>query len=463
MAGLKRRVEQGIVKGCSTVEPEKCLFGKYSDAEMLVQLRRIALDPCDPEVTLKNVGSLFSQTLRVREVLSLSQTDCPRRKRKLQQYVKEKLRSAPKLALEAFDQESEGKKSRKQLTHMSRVSSLPGSVKSTRSSQQKPISTSHSTKSLLTFEDSFQERVFSESYLDAVNMEPPTKYISPLIDSDESVNGSNPLSPVDLTLTPTKGPLLALNEVINNSKSLATKGKRLQSPRRSIRLLNLIGDHLQTMVVPVGPRFQAEVPEWTVPLGNVRADSADGDSDDSRWLGTRVWPIEIDDTKLSTRSIGKGREEFCNCQAPGSVDCVRRHVLEERLLLQCDLGPAFSTWKFDQMGEQMMKSWTVKEQQIFQPLVKIKPQTNGKNFLKHALKSIPSEYRTTVINFYFNVFLPGRIGMQTRMSSEVQVDTDDDEAGDSNYLHVPNRCHGKTGMPVKSNDVKKTRYLRVRT
>ncbi|XP_031101657.1 AT-rich interactive domain-containing protein 2-like isoform X2 [Ipomoea triloba] len=376
MAGLKRRVEQGIVKGCSTVEPEKCLFGKYSDAEMLVQLRRIALDPCDPEVTLKNVGSLFSQTLRVREVLSLSQTDCPRRKRKLQQYVKEKLRSAPKLALEAFDQESEGKKSRKQLTHMSSVSSLLGSVKSTRSSQQKPISTSHSTKSLLTFEDSFQER---------------------------------------------------------------------------------------TMVVPVGPRFQAEVPEWTVPLGNVRADSADGDSDDSRWLGTRVWPVEIDDTKLSTRSIGKGREESCNCQAPGSVDCVRRHVLEERLLLQCDLGPAFSTWKFDQMGEQMMKSWTVKEQQIFQPLVKIKPQTNGKNFLKHALKSIPSEYRTTVINFYFNVFLPGRIGMQTRMSSEVQVDTDDDEAGDSNYLHVPNRCHGKTGMPVKSNDVKKTRYLRVRT
>ncbi|XP_019186179.1 PREDICTED: AT-rich interactive domain-containing protein 2-like isoform X2 [Ipomoea nil] len=296
MAGLKRRVEQGIVKGCSTVEPEKSLFGKYSDAEMLVQLRRIALDPCDPEVTPKNVRSLFSQTLRVREVLSLSQTDCPRR-----------------------------------------------------------------------------------------------------------------------------------------------------------------------MVVPVGPRFQAEVPEWTVPFGNVKADSADGDSDDSRWLGTRVWPNEIDDTKLSTRSIGKGREESCTCQTPGSVDCVRRHVLEERLLLQCDIGPAFATWKFDQMGEQMMKSWTVKEQQIFQPLVKIKLETNGKNFLKHALKSIPSKYRTTVINFYFNVFLPGRIGLQTRMSSEVQVDTDDDEAGDSNYLHVPNRSHGKTGMPVKSNDVKKTRYLRVRT
>nr|GMD44985.1 AT-rich interactive domain-containing protein 2-like [Ipomoea batatas] len=144
---------------------------------------------------------------------------------------------------------------------------------------------------------------------------------------------------------------------------------------------------------------------WTVPLGNVRADSADGDSDDSRWLGTRVWPIEIDDTKLSTRSIGKRQSRVLQLvKAPGSVDCVRRHVLEERLLLQCDLGPGFlNLGNFDQMGEQMMKSWT----------------DNRNKFLLQCVLSLD--------------VLVCKQGCHLK----VQVDTDDDEAGDSNYLHVP--------------------------
>ncbi|VFQ71835.1 unnamed protein product [Cuscuta campestris] len=465
MAGLKRRVEQGIVKGCSAVEPGRSIFGKYSDVDMLFQLKRIALNPCDPEVSFKKCGSLLNQTLRVREALTISQTNSSRRKRKFQLFVKEKLRNTPNLPLEVFEKETEGKNKRKQLSHMSTASCFHDSVKS-KSFDKNAILTSHSAKSLVSFEDTLQERVFPETLLNAVDMGPPAHYISPVVDSDESVNGVDHLSSVDQTLNPIEAPLQDTNKLIHNSKSLAMKGTRsrhLQPPLRSIRLMGLTGDDSQKMVVPVGPRFQAEVPEWTEPHGHGKADSADGVPDDSRWLGTKVWPIVTDNASEATSAVGKGRAEACTCQVPGSVDCVRCHVIEQRFLLQCDLGPAFSAWKFDQMGEEMVKSWTVKEQKTYEPLVNMELHSNGKKFLKHALKSNRSEYRKTAIQYYFNVFLPRRISMQTRSSSVELVDTDDD-ADDSSCLHLPsNRCNSKSVNPKRSYGAKKTRYLRVLT
>ncbi|CAH9103401.1 unnamed protein product [Cuscuta europaea] len=461
MDGQKQRIEQGIVEGCSALEPRGSVFGKYSDADMLFKLKRIALDPCDPKAGFRKSGSLLNQTLRVRKVLSIGDPDCPRRKRKLQLYIKGNLRNAPNLPLETFDNKTKEKKSRRQLSHASTVSCFNSSVKS-KSFEKNAVLTSHSPTSLLTFEESLQERMFSESFLNAVDMGPPANYISSVIDSDESVNGSDPLSPVDLKLTPIEAPLLALDELIHNSKSLTRKGSKsrhLQSPRRSIRLENFIDDPSPKMVVPVGPRFQAEIPEWSEPVGYGQAD---GGYDDSRWLGTKVWPIEMGNTKLSTKYVGKGRAESCTCQAPASVECVRCHVLEERLRLKCDLGPAFSAWKFDEMGEQMLKSWTAEDQKTFEPLVKKNPHSNGKKFLKQALKSFRSELRTTVVNYYFNVFLPRRISMLTRMSLVELVDTDDD-AEDSNNLHLRDICDGKSVDPGRSNDVKRTRYLRLRT
>ncbi|CAH9147751.1 unnamed protein product [Cuscuta epithymum] len=73
-----QRIEQGIVEGCSSLESRGSVFGKYSDADMLFKLKRIALDPCDPKASFGKSGSLLNQTLRVRKVLSIGDLDCPR-------------------------------------------------------------------------------------------------------------------------------------------------------------------------------------------------------------------------------------------------------------------------------------------------------------------------------------------------------------------------------------------------
>ncbi|CAI9779228.1 unnamed protein product [Fraxinus pennsylvanica] len=221
----------------------------------------------------------------------------------------------------------------------------------------------------------------------------------PVVDSDESMNVSDPLRSENRT--PNEVASLNLYVVIHISDSGTLdrpERRQLQPPFQSIRLPSFISEHLQRKVVPVGPRFQADVHKWNGPVEkSLLIGVFKNDFWDSRWLGTKVWPIEVGTVKTRGRMNEKGRPGPCRCVTPGSVDCIRRHILERRQLLQRDLGHAFFGWKFYEMGEQCLS-------------------------------------------------------MQTR-SPLKQVDSDDDEVEDFNSMGLQKRCKGKKAI--------KTRYLHV--
>ncbi|KAK3026315.1 hypothetical protein RJ639_041003 [Escallonia herrerae] len=109
---------------------------------------------------------------------------------------------------------------------------------------------------------------------------------------------------------------------------------------------------------------------------------------------------------------------------------VKLHVVNKRILLQFDLGSVFWRWKFDEMGEEVSNLWNFWEQKKFESLVKTNPVSTGKSFLKPALKCLPSQCRETIVNYYFNVYLPRRMSMLTRSGCEI-VDTDDEASEDA--------------------------------
>ncbi|KAL3536489.1 hypothetical protein ACH5RR_004950 [Cinchona calisaya] len=436
--------EVSLCKG-GKVMKECSVFGKYSDAELVDKLKGLAVDPSNSEYSLSKIRAFWNQIIGVRKAMGLSDTEFPRRKRKLQQLLK----ALPGYGPELSNLQSGTKLSRGQVSHVSSASCFLSSLESAESFDQKILLESHSSNSLLTCEDDFLEkRIYSKSpfVCEPINCSSPCKDVFPLVDSDESVNCSNPASPENLTSQEVV-PSLNMDDIGRYSNSAV-----LDTPNQNHRQPPWQFDNIKITIVPVGARFQADVPDWTGPCN-------DGgyDSESSRWLGTRVWPIERRGTKITTRVVGKGRPESCSCLSRGSMECVRRHILEERLLLLCDVGPAFFSWKLDEMGEAVSKSWTLEEQNNFESFARTKVLSNGKDLLKHALKCFPSKSRKEIISYYLNVFIPRRMSLQTR-SSFSQVDTDEDEVENSNYLGFRQKSNGKT--PISSSKVVKARFLR---
>ncbi|CAN4115908.1 unnamed protein product [Withania somnifera] len=406
---------------------------------MLAKLKVLALDPCDPNVSRQEIWPLWKQMLKVRDVMALSDNDISWRKRKLQQFVKDQLRS-PGLPVEKSNEKSASKLSRRHFSHASSISFLLDSV----------LLSPHSACSSLACLDNIQEQLSSEFSLHNNATDFGPKGFTSLVDSDESVNGSGLLSCDNGA--PSVASLATLDDAVHNSSLISMKGSRsrpLQLPRQSSRLLNFIGDHLQRVVIPVGPRFQADVPDWTVPADKDNTNYKASNSENSRWLGTRVWPIKIVNIKVSSRAIGKGRPHSCSCRSPGAAVCIKRHISEERLILQRELGPAFFSWKFDEMGEQASKAWSSKEQATFESLIKRKPQLNGKNFLKHALKSLPHKTKEIIINYYLNVFIPRQLSLQNRSPNNL-VNINDDIADDINDKYLQKRSEDQTPEGLKS-------------
>ncbi|KAL9238719.1 hypothetical protein vseg_013103 [Gypsophila vaccaria] len=177
-------------------------------------------------------------------------------------------------------------------------------------------------------------------------------------------------------------------------------------------------------VIPVGSRFQAVLPERKDPSDGA---SSSDNSDTLRLLGTVVWARQDDDAAPTEEDpIGNGRPDSCACSSPGSVQCVKIHVSEARKRLRSELGPAFEIWKFDEMGEDVGKSWSSKQKVKFGHLVKTNPLSAGKSFLKPAQMSFPSKTRKDIVSYYLNVHVPKRIAMLTRSDCQT-LDSDDDE------------------------------------
>ncbi|KOM37635.1 hypothetical protein LR48_Vigan03g101700 [Vigna angularis] len=165
-------------------------------------------------------------------------------------------------------------------------------------------------------------------------------------------------------------------------------------------------------VIPIGPRFQAEVPKWEGTT-NVNND------DDSKWSGVQVWPMP-NISENSIEGTGKGR-------LGGSIECVKLHIREARELLKLEIGATFSSWKFDEMGEEFSQSWTLEEDKKFESMMKLNTSSKTRNFWKLALKHFPSKSLKCMVNFYHNVYIPRCLSMKTRSLLEVDRDNDHDD------------------------------------
>ncbi|KAL0379499.1 UNVERIFIED_CONTAM: AT-rich interactive domain-containing protein 1 [Sesamum angustifolium] len=179
------------------------------------------------------------------------------------------------------------------------------------------------------------------------------------------------------------------------------------------------GKHRQKRI-PIGTPFQADLPEFC---------AADYESD-SKWLGTKIWPLDKGERKKSLIErdrIGKGRQEICGCQFPGSPECVRFHVREKRRKVKLELGSAFYRWKFDGMGEDVALSWTKEDEKKFQEIVESNRLSSEKYFWDELFKFFPNKGREVLVSYYFNVFLLRRRGQQNR-SSTSKIDSDDEES-----------------------------------
>ncbi|XP_050228172.1 AT-rich interactive domain-containing protein 2-like [Mercurialis annua] len=169
----------------------------------------------------------------------------------------------------------------------------------------------------------------------------------------------------------------------------------------------------------VGRRFQAEVPEWT---GSVC-------ESDSKWLGTKVWPLEYGEhnVHIEADSIGKGRPDICDCDLPGSVECVRFHIAENRVKLKIELGSMFYHWKFDRMGEEISLRWTVEEEKRFKDVVRCNLPSLDRSFWDNSRKYFHRKTKEDLVSYYFNVFLVQRRSYQNRVTPK-HIDSDDDES-----------------------------------
>ncbi|KAJ7944944.1 AT-rich interactive domain-containing protein [Quillaja saponaria] len=183
-------------------------------------------------------------------------------------------------------------------------------------------------------------------------------------------------------------------------------------------LVNPSDDDPTEKQVSVGPFHQAEVPIWT----GVVSES------NSKWLGTQIWPLKDRErnSMIEGDPIGKGRQEACNCQFQGSVECVRFHVAESRMKLKLELGSAFYYWRFDCMGEEVSLKWTTEEEKRFKDMMRSNSPLNG-SFRDNLLKYFPRKTKRDLVSYYFNAFLIQLRSYQNRVTPK-SIDSDSDES-----------------------------------
>ncbi|XP_076888396.1 AT-rich interactive domain-containing protein 1-like [Bidens hawaiensis] len=179
------------------------------------------------------------------------------------------------------------------------------------------------------------------------------------------------------------------------------------------------GYKLKRKRTPQGRHFQATVPEWTdQPY-----------EPDSKWLGTPVWPLDKKEPRSSLielERVGKGRQDSCGCQFPGSLECVRFHVSEKRNRVKDEVGSAFYKWKFDDMGESVALKWKPNEEKLFEHIINSNPPSAGITFWDDLTSYFKHRSNKDLVSYYFNVYVNRRRAHQNR-SDPSNIDSDDDE------------------------------------
>ncbi|WOL05813.1 AT-rich interactive domain-containing protein 2 [Canna indica] len=220
--------------------------------------------------------------------------------------------------------------------------------------------------------------------------------------------------------------------------------------RRPSSKLGIIASWLSNdqkrMRIPMGRYYQAIVPLWT---GKPSVSSI-GPHEELKWLGTRTWPPEGQENELCFDSIavGRGRQDTCQCLFPGSIECTRFHIAENRLLLKRELGPPFHAWGFRSMGEEVSLSWTEDEELKFKAIVNSNRPSMDKNFWNMLHLYFPFKKRRTLVSYYFNVFLLGRRRYQNRVTHNIDSDDDEPELGFSSNRFGQGRIKIHDSFPI---------------
>ncbi|CAI9098394.1 OLC1v1035031C1 [Oldenlandia corymbosa var. corymbosa] len=278
----------------------KSIFGKYSYAQKVAQLKELALDPCNSKFSNAKIQPLWNQTLWMRKAMSTVSIDTTQRKRKLQQLLKE----------------IPGSSSR--ISHASFASCLLNSIGSATNFGKTLDFDLSSSNNAVTFEENIPDKLVYSRHLSRNH-----KDVIYLVDGEESLYRSNN-ERLGKTTSKQDVPsinVLGISHPYDSQVDDSSKKKHLQLRRQSNRLSRFLGDDPQRKVIPIGDRFQADIPECTGPKNGC-------DDQSSKWLGTQIWPMEGRKGN-SARTIGQGKTESCSCFSRGSVDCVQVTLLRK--------------------------------------------------------------------------------------------------------------------------------------
>ncbi|XP_055830482.1 uncharacterized protein LOC129899510 isoform X2 [Solanum dulcamara] len=198
-------------------------------------------------------------------------------------------------------------------------------------------------------------------------------------------------------------------------------------------------------LVPIGPDFQAELPEWSaydsknmsmkestqerpnLPSQALESDFVDHRDEENKLAGTCTIPMpKLELPADHEENIGAGKIG-CSCEDAGSFGCVRLHIMEAREKLKDALGEeTFVRLGVYDMGEVVAEKWSEEEEELFHEVVFSNPAALGRNFWNHLAVEFPSRSRRDLVSYYFNVFILRKRAKQNRFDP-LNIDSDNDE------------------------------------
>ncbi|KAK2965751.1 hypothetical protein RJ640_003289 [Escallonia rubra] len=201
----------------------------------------------------------------------------------------------------------------------------------------------------------------------------------------------------------------------------------------SEELYSYLLEHPPRKSVCIGLEYQADIPEWSAhgaknSCSYIAEESVPSPQPAERMFsGTCVIPMpEVEPSASNNDKVGHGRSDCC-CEDPGSVRCVRQHVVDAREDLRGSLGQeSFNEMGFCDMGEAVAEKWSEEDEQLFNEVVCSYPASRGNNFWDHLSVVFPFLSKKEIVSYYFNVFVLRRRAEQNRCDP-MNIDSDNDE------------------------------------